>query len=172
MASTVFTDFVTPVPAAWLNDVNAATYTALPAEVARATAAEALKAPIASPVFTGTPSLPTGTTAVTQAAGNNTTAVATTAFTISEIGTLKLNPLATWQTVTRTVNTTYTSPNYHIVLAWTNAQISPVVSSTVIVGGVSIAISYGYGPIIVPIPPNTTYMVSSTTGASMFAELR
>lgn len=37
-------------------------------------------APLASPTFTGTPSLPTGTTAVTQTAGNNTTAVATTAF--------------------------------------------------------------------------------------------
>jgi len=37
-------------------------------------------APLASPSFTGTPSLPTGTTAVTQTAGNNTTAVATTAF--------------------------------------------------------------------------------------------
>jgi hypothetical protein len=38
------------------------------------------RAPLASPAFTGTPSLPTGTTAVTQTAGNNTTAVATTAF--------------------------------------------------------------------------------------------
>ena len=38
------------------------------------------KAPLASPTFTGTPSLPTGTTAVTQTLGNNTTAVATTAF--------------------------------------------------------------------------------------------
>jgi hypothetical protein len=37
-------------------------------------------APLASPTFTGTPSLPTGTIAVTQTAGNNTTAVATTAF--------------------------------------------------------------------------------------------
>jgi hypothetical protein len=37
-------------------------------------------APLASPTFSGTPSLPTGTTAVTQTAGNNTTAVATTAF--------------------------------------------------------------------------------------------
>jgi hypothetical protein len=37
-------------------------------------------APLASPTFTGTPSLPTGTTAVTQTAGNNTTALATTAF--------------------------------------------------------------------------------------------
>jgi hypothetical protein len=33
-----------------------------------------------SPAFTGTPSLPTGTTAVTQTAGDNTTALATTAF--------------------------------------------------------------------------------------------
>jgi hypothetical protein len=37
-------------------------------------------APLASPTFTGTPSLPTGTTAVTQSPGNNTTALATTAF--------------------------------------------------------------------------------------------
>jgi hypothetical protein len=34
----------------------------------------------ASPTFTGTPSLPTGTVAVTQGSGNNTTAIATTAF--------------------------------------------------------------------------------------------
>jgi hypothetical protein len=33
-----------------------------------------------SPTFTGTPTLPTGTIAVTQGAGNNTTAIATTAF--------------------------------------------------------------------------------------------
>ena len=33
-----------------------------------------------SPIFTGTPSMPTGTTAVTQSAANNTTAIATTAF--------------------------------------------------------------------------------------------
>ncbi len=37
-------------------------------------------APLESPTFTGTPSLPTGTTGVTQSAGNNTTALATTAF--------------------------------------------------------------------------------------------
>jgi hypothetical protein len=33
-----------------------------------------------SPTFTGTPALPTGTTAVTQSAGNNSTAIATTEF--------------------------------------------------------------------------------------------
>lgn len=42
--------------------------------------AVATKADLASPTFTGTPSLPTGTTGVTQSAGNNTTALATTAF--------------------------------------------------------------------------------------------
>jgi hypothetical protein len=37
-------------------------------------------APLASPVFTGTPSLPTGTIGVTQTAGTNNTTLATTAF--------------------------------------------------------------------------------------------
>ena len=40
----------------------------------------ATKADLASPTFTGTPTLPTGTIATTQSAGNNTTAIATTAF--------------------------------------------------------------------------------------------
>ena len=39
-----------------------------------------LKANLASPTFSGTPTLPTGTVAVTQTLGNNTTAIATTAF--------------------------------------------------------------------------------------------
>ena len=38
------------------------------------------KAPLASPTFTGTPTLPTGTIATTQAAADSTTAIATTAF--------------------------------------------------------------------------------------------
>ena len=38
------------------------------------------KANLDSPNFTGTPSLPTGTTAITQTAGNSTQAVATTQF--------------------------------------------------------------------------------------------
>ncbi|MEN9730511.1 MAG: hypothetical protein RLZ91_1629, partial [Bacteroidota bacterium] len=38
------------------------------------------KADLNSPVFTGTPSLPSGTTGVTQTSGNSTTALATTAF--------------------------------------------------------------------------------------------
>jgi len=42
--------------------------------------AVATKADLASPTFTGSPALPTGTTAVTQSSGNNSTAIATTAF--------------------------------------------------------------------------------------------
>ena len=38
------------------------------------------KADLASPTFTGTPSLPTGTTAVTQTAGDNSAKLATTAY--------------------------------------------------------------------------------------------
>jgi hypothetical protein len=45
-----------------------------------------LKVPLASPTFTGTPTLPAGTIGVTQTAGNNTTAIATTAFVLANAG--------------------------------------------------------------------------------------
>jgi len=48
----------------------------------------ATKADLASPTLTGTPTLPTGTIATTQSSGNNTTAVATTAFVQTAIATL------------------------------------------------------------------------------------
>lgn len=48
------------------------------------------KASTASPTFTGTPTLPTGTIGVTQTAGNSTTALATTAF-VTTANNLKAN---------------------------------------------------------------------------------
>ena len=48
----------------------------------------ATKADLASPTFTGTPTLPTGTIATTQSAGNSTTAIATTAFVQAAIALL------------------------------------------------------------------------------------
>jgi len=48
----------------------------------------ATKADLASPTFTGTPTLPTGTIATTQSTGNNTTALATTAFVQAAIALL------------------------------------------------------------------------------------
>jgi hypothetical protein len=44
-----------------------------------------LKAPLASPTFTGSPSLPTGTTAITQSAGDNSTKLATTEFVTTKL---------------------------------------------------------------------------------------
>jgi hypothetical protein len=48
----------------------------------------ATKADLASPTFTGTPTLPTGTIATTQSNGNSSTAIATTAFVQSAIALL------------------------------------------------------------------------------------
>jgi hypothetical protein len=48
----------------------------------------ATKADLTSPTFTGTPTLPTGTIAVTQSAGSNTTTIATTAFVQAAIALL------------------------------------------------------------------------------------
>ena len=50
--------------------------------------AVATKADLTSPTFTGTPTLPTGTIAVTQSAGSNTTTIATTAFVQTALATL------------------------------------------------------------------------------------
>lgn len=44
------------------------------------------KADLASPTFTGTPTLPTGTIATTQTAGDSSTKIATTAFVTSAVG--------------------------------------------------------------------------------------
>ena len=52
-------------------------------------------ATLASPTFTGTPTLPTGTIATTQTAGNNTTAVATTAFVATAVSTGLITSSAT-----------------------------------------------------------------------------
>ena len=48
----------------------------------------ATKADLASPTFTGTPTLPTGTIATTQSSGNSSTALATTAFVQAALATL------------------------------------------------------------------------------------
>ena len=66
------------------------------------------RAPLASPTFTGTPSLPTGTIATTQTAGNNTTAVATTAFVTAAVPAFA----TTAQVVTGTSTTTALNPGH------------------------------------------------------------
>jgi len=62
-----------------LGSVDNTADTAKPVSTAQQTALD-LKANLASPTFTGTPSLPTGTTGVTQSSGDNSTKLATTAY--------------------------------------------------------------------------------------------
>jgi hypothetical protein len=58
-------------------------------EFANIAIAVATKADLASPTFTGSPVLPTGTTGVTQSAGNNSTALATTAYADAAVAAVK-----------------------------------------------------------------------------------
>ncbi len=83
----------------WLWNVDNTSDANKPVSTAQQTALN-LKANIASQAFTGTPSLPTGTTGVTQSAGNSTTALATTAF-VTTADNLKAN--LAWPTFTGTV---------------------------------------------------------------------
>ena len=68
-----------------------------------------LLAPIASPTFTGTPTLPTGAVAVTQAVGTNTTALATTAFVLANVGGNSQSKAAPYLSITASTEITTTS---------------------------------------------------------------
>lgn len=87
------------------------------------TTAIGLKAPLASPTFTGTVTLPTGTVGVTQSASNNSTALATTAY-VDTADALKANlasPTFTGTPTlpTGTIATTQTAGNSTTALATT-----------------------------------------------------
>ncbi len=88
---TTFVDGSTVIYASWLNAIDAFYNTLFAGATTAAAARTAISvlsssevattyAPLASPTFTGTPSLPTGTTGVTQTNTDNTTKIATTAF--------------------------------------------------------------------------------------------
>ena len=82
LAGPTFTGTVSGITASMvgLGSVNNTSDAGKPVSTAQQTALD-LKANLASPTFTGTPSLPTGTTATTQAAADNSTKLATTAYT-------------------------------------------------------------------------------------------
>jgi hypothetical protein len=106
------------------------------------------KADLASPTFTGTPTLPTGTIATTQSPGNNTTALATTAFVtaaVPVIATLTESQLLSSLTKVMSPFDTLAaimSENYRPALAFTGAS-SGVGASTNIV-------SLAYSEIVTP----------------------
>jgi hypothetical protein len=86
LASPTFTGTVSGITKAMVGLENANNTADADKPISTATqAALDLKAALVSPTFTGTPTLPTGTIATTQTAGNNSTAIATTAFVSSAI---------------------------------------------------------------------------------------
>ena len=122
-AKPVSTAQQTAIDAKVADDLTAST-TVAPSKTAVNTAL-ALKADIASPTFTGTPSLPTGTTAVTQTAGDNSTKLATTAYVktaVDAIGSVTLLKGST------TVNGTDVSTNRYKDITVTGAAIGDVVN--------------------------------------------
>ena len=169
MASTVFTDFVTPVPAAWLNDVNTATYvtvpTTLPASVTAETnariAADNLLAPKDSPTLTGVPTAPTA------ALGTSTTQVSTTAFATSQ----DLGVGQTWQNLTssRAFGGVYTNATAKPIFVAVGASVAA--NLTVAVAGAAGAAMPYVAHFIVP--TGATYSVTTSAG-TVFAwnELR
>jgi hypothetical protein len=69
------TNFATKDALASGNPLKIVKGTEIDTEFNNIATAVATKADLASPTFTGTPTLPTGTVAVTQSAGSNTTAL-------------------------------------------------------------------------------------------------
>ena len=82
------TNFATKDALASGNPLKIVKGTEIDTEFNNIATAIATKADLASPTFTGTPTLPTGTIATTQSSGNNTTAIATTAFVQAAIALL------------------------------------------------------------------------------------
>lgn len=93
---------------------------------------DATVAPIASPTFTGTPTLPTGTIGVTQSAGNSTTAIATTAF-VTTADNLKANIASPTFTGVPAAPTPVTNVNTTQIptTAWVNTYFGALAASNV-----------------------------------------
>ncbi len=127
----------------------------------------ALKAPLASPTFTGTPTLPTGTIATTQSAADSTTKVATTAF-ATTADNLKA-PLAS-PTFTGTVSTpgiTVTSGS-DILMSDGSDIVAGTTTGTKIGGGATEKIGFwGVTPIVRSSALTQTYSTASSTHAAV-----
>ncbi len=85
--------FLDPVNGVGFPDSTYQTTAFLPADYMIASDINLTYAPLDSPAFIGTPNLPTGTIGVTQAGGDNTTALATTEFVQQEIEAATVTPV-------------------------------------------------------------------------------
>ena len=117
------------------------------------------RAPLASPTFTGTPSLPTGTTGVTQSAGNNTTALATTAFVTTAVATSSGAPYDLPCEIPGTPPTSIKVVNFEAVRAF-------VLSATGHQGG---QLSAPSGNFVCTVRKNATTIGTITFGTSSFS---
>lgn len=88
----------------------------------------ALLSTLASPAFTGTPSLPTGTTGVTQVATDNSTKLATTAFTQAVIAALVNSSPSTLDTLKELADALGDDPNFAATTATALGLKAPLVS--------------------------------------------
>jgi len=87
-------------------------------------------APLASPTFTGTPTLPTGTIAVTQSVADNSTKVATTAFVRGEVSALVNGATATLDTLGEIATALGNDANLSTTLTNSIALKAPLASPT------------------------------------------
>lgn len=138
-----------------------------------------LFAPLASPVFTGTPSLPTGTTAVTQSAGDNSTKLATTAFTKSKSEGDSIGVNQTWQTPTRVVNTVYQNTTgkpiqvyVNIATSTTDNNIMQISSDNITWISVGARSSSALATSYFIVPNNNYYKFNTTGTITTWSELR
>ena len=89
---------------------------------------------LASPTFTGTPTLPTGTIAITQSPGSNTTAIATTAFVTAAA-------IAAIANLDNVGDVTITSASSGQVLQWNGSGwINATVSSDIMINSMNAAL--------------------------------
>ena len=87
-------------------------------------------APIDSPTFAGTPTLPTGTIATTQTAGDNSTAVATTAFVGTAVSNLVDSAPATLNTLKELSDALGADANFSTTITNSLSLKAPLASPT------------------------------------------
>ena len=130
-------------------------------EFANIAIAVATKADLASPAFTGTPSLPTGTTGVTQSYGTSSTLLATTAFVQ---GAILTGEIKMWGTATAPSG--YLLCNGTAVSRTTYAALFAIYSTTFGSGDGSTTFNLPDFRNRMPIGAGTTYSAASTGGSS------
>lgn len=81
------------------------------------------KADLASPTFTGTPTLPTGTIATTQSPGDSSTKIATTAFVFANASPITI------ETTTGTTHSLTTTAGQRVIV-WAKGRSADVSSNT------------------------------------------